>query len=99
MKAKYYLVEVARGEIKHKFIMLNAHKPLTNRMCNPYIFGPQASHVADLNMSVFYYFGCTLTILNDGKPLDRRTKKYRDLVSKYRYFSVSYLPYFDSLSE
>lgn len=99
MKTKYYLVEVARGEIKHKFIMLNAHKPLTNRMCNPYIFGPQASHVADLDVSVFDYFGCTLTILNDGKPLDRRTKEYRNLVSRYRYFTATYLPYFDSLSE
>ncbi len=99
MRTKYYLVEVARGEIKRKFVMLNAHKPLTNRMCNPYIFGPQASDAADLDVSVFEYFGCTLTILNDGKPLDRRTKKYRNLASIYRYFSVSYLPYFGSLSE
>ena len=99
MRAKYYLVEVARGETKRKFVMLNAHKRLTNRMCNPRIFGPQVSNAADLDVSVFDYFGCTLTILNDGKPLDRRTKKYRDLVSKYRYFTATCLPYFDSLSE
>lgn len=97
MKARYYLVEVARGEIKHKFVMLNAHKPLTNRMCSPHIFSNEVD--ACLDVSVFYYFGCTLTILNDGKPLDRRTKKYRNLVSIYRYFTVSYLPYFEDLSE
>lgn len=99
MKTRYYLVEVVRGETKHKFVMLNAHKRLTNRMCSPYIFGPQASDAADLDVSVFDYFGCTLTILNDGKPLDRRTKKFRNLASIYRYFTAAYLPYFDSLSE
>ena len=97
MKTKYYLVEVARGKTKHKFVMFNAHERLTNRMCNPRIFGPQVSEAADV--SVFDYFGCTLTILNDGKPLDRRTKRYRNLVSIYRYFTVSYLPYFEDLSE
>lgn len=97
MKTRYYLVEVARGEIKHKFVMLNAHKPLTNRMCNPYIFSNKAD--ASLDVSVFDYFGCTLTILNDGKPLDRRTKKFKNLARDNRYFSASYLPYFDSLSE
>lgn len=99
MRAKYYLVEVSRGETKCKFVMLNAHKPLTNRMCNPYIFGSQASHVADLNISVFDHFGCTLTILNDGKPLDRRTKKHKNLLAIYRYFTAAYLPYFENLSE
>ena len=99
MRAKYYLVEVARGETKRKFVMLNAHKRLTNRMCNPRIFGPQVGNAADLDVSVFDYFGCTLTILNDGKPLDRRTTKYRELVSIYRYFTASCLPYFEDLSE
>ena len=99
MRAKYYLVEVTRGETKRKFVMFNAHKPLTNRMCNPCIFGPQVSNAADLDVSVFDYFGCTLTILNDGKPLDRRTTKYRELVSIYRYFTASCLPYFEDLSE
>lgn len=99
MRAKYYLVEVARGETKRKFVMLNAHKPLTNRMCNPRIFGPQVSNAADLDVSVFDHFGCTLTILNDGKPLDRRTKKYRNLVSTCRYFTAACLPYFENLSE
>ncbi len=99
MRAKYYLVEVASGETKRKFVMLNAHKPLTNRMCSPRIFGPQIGRVADLDASVFDHFGCTLTILNDGKPLDRRTKEYRNLVNIYRYFTASYLPYFDNLSE
>lgn len=97
MKTKYYLVEVARGEIKFKFVMPNAHKPLTNRMCNPYIFSNKAD--AHLDVSVFDYFGCTLTILNNGKPLDRRTKKFRNLVSIYKYFSVLYLPYFEILSK
>ncbi len=97
MKAKYYLVEVTRGETKRKFVMLNAHKPLTNRMCNSRIFSNKVD--ARLDVSVFDHFGCTLTILNDGKPLDRRTKKYRNLASIYRYFSVSYLPYFENLSE
>ena len=97
MKTRYYLVEVARGEIKHKFVMLNAHKPLPNRMCNPYIFSNKAD--ASLDVSVFDYFGCTLTILNDGKPLDRRTKKFKNLARDNRYFSVSYLPYFETLSE
>ena len=97
MKTRYYLVEVARGETKHKFVMLNAHKPLTNRMCNPYIFSNKAD--ASLDVSVFDYFGCALTILNDGKPLDRRTKKYRNLVNAYEYFTASCLPYLENLSE
>ncbi len=99
MRAKYYLVEIARGETKHKVIMLNAHERLTNRMCNPRIFGPQVGNAADLDVSVFDYFGCTLTILNDGKPLDRRTKKYRNLVNAYRYFSANFLVYLDNLSD
>lgn len=92
MKAQYYLVEVARGKTKHKFVMPNAHKRLTNRMCNPRIFSNKVD--AYLDVSVFYYFGCTLTILNDGKPLDRRTKKYRNLVSIYRPFTALCLPLF-----
>ena len=97
MKAKYYLVEVSRGETKRKFVMLNAHKRLTNRMCNSRIFSNKVD--ARLDVSVFDYFGCTLTILNDGKPLDRRTKKYRNLVNAYEYFTASCLPYLENLSE
>lgn len=98
MRARYYLVEVSRGETKRKFVMLNAHKRLTNRMCNPRIFSNMAD--ASLDVSVFDYFGCTLTILNDGKPLDRRTKKYRNVARKLnRYFTAAYLPYFENLSE
>ena len=97
MRAKYYLVEVSRGETKRKFVMLNAHKPLTNRMCNSRIFSNKAD--ACLDVSVFDHFGCALTILNDVKPLDRRTYRYRELVSTYRYFTVSCLPYFENLSE
>lgn len=97
MRAKYYLVEIARGETKHKVIMLNAHKPLTNKQCNSRIFSNEVD--ARLDVSVFDYFGCTLTILNDGKPLDRRTKKYRNLVNAYRYFSANFLVYLDNLSD
>ena len=97
MRAKYYLVEVTRGETKRKFVMFNAHKPLTNRMCNSRIFSNKVD--ARLDVSVFDYFGCALTILNDGKPLDRRTKKYRNLVNAYEYFTASCLPYLENLSE
>lgn len=94
---KYYLVEITRGEIKHTFVMYNAHKPLTNKQCNSRIFSNKAD--ARLNISVFEYFNCKLTILNGGRPLDRRTKHYKELVNAYRYFSPNFLVYLDNLSE
>lgn len=96
MKNKYYLVEISRNETKHKFIMLNAYEPLKNRQCNPRLFNTETE--AKLNISVIEYFGCALTILNGGKPLDRRTRNYKELINTHRYFSASYLPYFDNLN-
>ena len=70
------------------FIMLNAKEDLKNNQCNSTIFvNPQS---ANLNTNVFHYFGLKVNIIID--KLDRRTKKFKELESRYQYFSVSFLP-------
>ena len=95
MKNKYYLVAVTQDDVIHKFIMLNAYQPITNRQCNSMIFENKAD--ANLDVSVFDYFNCKLIVLNEGKPLDRRTKEFKQLRNNFSYFSVDLLPYFNKL--
>lgn len=95
MKNKYYLVAVIHDDVIHKFIMLNAYRRITNRQCNPRIFENRAD--ANLEVSVFDYFNCKLVVLNEGKPLDRRTKEFKQLKNDFSYFTVRQLSNFNKL--
>ena len=72
------------------FLMVNANKTLTNNQCNSIIF--ENKEDANLNTNVFHYYNVTLKVLNNGFPLDMRTKKAKDLQKSLKYFSVSFLP-------
>lgn len=81
---KYSLVLIGRD----CFIMLNADKPLLNKECNSTIF--QNKSDANKNVSVFEHFEVPFDTLSE--PLDRRTKKFKDLVKRFGYFSAAFLP-------
>jgi len=83
---KYFLTQVGIDT----FIMLNAKDKLTNNMCNSTLFATPED--AALETSVFDFFGVSVTILNDGYCLDRRTHNFKLLASKYGYFSAGFLP-------
>jgi len=77
------LVQVGRKT----FIMLNSTELLTNKMCNPIIFNSDAD--ANLDKCVFEFFGVKKHII--CKNLDFRTKRTKDFVKQYGYFSVTEL--------
>lgn len=85
MKDTYHLVNIGRDT----FIMLNVNKPLLNKHCNNTIFENKKD--SELDTNVFAHFGLYVKILNNNS-LDRRTKKFKQYVKDYGYFSAAFLP-------
>ena len=83
MSKVFSLVHIGRDT----FIMLNAKDNLKNSQCCSTIF--ENRNDANLDINIFDYYGLKVRILDD--KLDRRTKKFKELESRYQYFSVSFL--------